>query len=133
MLSIALFYIEKRVRHRLMTHPLILILLLLILLSQCTFLTYLIVCTLRFNRYEACFCFLYSIKKQIKVVDFQNVFRNLCTTLLFASFSARYMGEKVIKNLANEQISDEKIIFFENFSFKVKKNSRKFCSSRIIP
>lgn len=65
----------------------------LILLSQCTFLTYLIVCTLRFNRYEACSCFLYPIKKQIKVVDFQNVFRNLCTTLFLLLFSARYMGQ----------------------------------------
>lgn len=79
------------------------------------------------------FCFLYPIKKQIQVVDYQNVFRNLCTTLLFAAFFLPVYGANVIKNLGNEQISDEKIIFFENFSFQVKKSSRKFCSFRIIP
>lgn len=47
-------------------------------------------------------------------------------------FSARYMGAKVIKNLGNEQISDEKILFFENFSSKVKKSTRKVCGFGIL-
>ncbi len=52
-------------------------------------------------------------------------------SLLF--FSARYMSAKVIKNLENEQISDEKIIFFENFSSKVKKSTPKVCGFGILP
>ena len=47
-------------------------------------------------------------------------------------FSARYMGAKVIKNLENEQISDENFFFFENFSSKVKKSTRKVCGFGIL-
>lgn len=61
---------------------------------RCTFFTYLIVSTLRFNRYDACFCFLNLREKQIQVVDYQNLFCNLCTTLLFASFFCSVYGCK---------------------------------------
>lgn len=47
-------------------------------------------------------------------------------------FSARYMGAKVIKNLENKQISDEKILFFENLSSKMKKSTQKVCGFGIL-
>ena len=99
---------------------------------RCTFLTYLIVSALRFNRYEACFCFLVLRNQQIQVVDCQNDFCNPCTTLLFAVVFCSVYGCKGNKNLRYEQIFNEKISFYGNFSFKVKKRTPKVCGFRIL-
>jgi len=47
-------------------------------------------------------------------------------------FSARFMDAKVIKNLRYEQIFYEKISFYGNFSFEVKKSTPKVCGFRIL-